>query len=343
MAKDRRPVPPIERILSLLVLLILAGVAVGMFLKQGQFRREWYGSPATAVSTPAALVPEPARADAAEAGLAAYAGAEADVLTPIETYDADTLFEKINGKADLYLSHGFVELLCQRFVLPDDAEAWFEVYAYQMASGPAAFGVYSQQQRPEAQSLAFTRFGYETGDAVFICQGPYYLEIRGATLADALMPAMLAFAERFVGAVATDPDLEEMLTWLPQANRAEGSLRYYVGDAFGQAFLTDVLAARYQTDAGELLAFVTRRPNEADAAQLIEEYARALASTGARRVEAPQAPPGAIVFDFYGVVDAAAATGSYVVGTPGAGDRAAALALLQTVMTHVEGMTADGG
>jgi hypothetical protein len=68
-----------------------------------------------------------------------------------ERYGADTLYEKINGKADLYVSAGFVQLQTWRFA--GAAGPWLELFLYEMSNETAAFSVFSTQRRPDAEAL----------------------------------------------------------------------------------------------------------------------------------------------------------------------------------------------
>ena len=45
----------------------------------------------------------------------------------IENYNSDNLYEKIDGKADLYLNNGFVSLQTRRFAENSSSENWAEV------------------------------------------------------------------------------------------------------------------------------------------------------------------------------------------------------------------------
>jgi hypothetical protein len=74
-------------------------------------------------------------------------------LSPAETFDAATLSDKINGKAELYLSAGFFQLHSQRFNGPTDGDVWMEVFVYDMQTPRNAFSVFSAQRRDDAQAL----------------------------------------------------------------------------------------------------------------------------------------------------------------------------------------------
>ena len=74
-------------------------------------------------------------------------------LTAPERFDAATLSDKINGKAELYLSAGFSSLVSQRFRDANESDLWIEAFVYDMKSGKNAFAVFSAQRRENAEIL----------------------------------------------------------------------------------------------------------------------------------------------------------------------------------------------
>lgn len=96
------------------------------------------------------------------------------ILSPPEDFDTDTLYEKIDGQAELYLAAGFVGLKSQRFALSGNPEAWLEVYVYDMGDPRNAFAVFSSQRREDAQPVDIGQFAYRTQNAFFMAQGLKY-------------------------------------------------------------------------------------------------------------------------------------------------------------------------
>jgi hypothetical protein len=100
-----------QTLLSLIILGILAIVSGGVFIVQFNYN-------------PAVQQMAPVLASGGRSPASAPASADKSViflppgqlpLSPPETFDAATLSDKINGKAELYLSAGFVRLYSQRF------------------------------------------------------------------------------------------------------------------------------------------------------------------------------------------------------------------------------------
>ena len=115
-AVDKKP-GKIETRLSMALIAILLIVAIGVFMRQFQI------NPAVVALRPEAHQPNLPSAlhqaspiDTTGTGMAPF--------SPPERFNPDTLYEKINGRADLYLSSGFASLNTQRFSMEKSAGAW---------------------------------------------------------------------------------------------------------------------------------------------------------------------------------------------------------------------------
>src|SRR4030067_670077 len=98
-------------------------------------------------------------------------------LAPIESYNRDNLSDKIDGKAEIYLSAGFKEMSCRSFGLGAGGETHVDVYLYDMGSAQNAYAVFSGQRRPGSPSIPLTANAYATTNALFFTQGRFYVEI----------------------------------------------------------------------------------------------------------------------------------------------------------------------
>lgn len=94
-----------------------------------------------------------------------------------ESYNPDTLWEKINGQAEFYLPDGFELLKSQLYVAIDNADMLIEVNIYNMGNIANAFSVFSLQKREQASPIDGVSFAYQTENAVYLVHGPFYIEI----------------------------------------------------------------------------------------------------------------------------------------------------------------------
>ena len=167
MASPQRSPGAIETAICLAVLLALAAVAATIVARQVNYSSTFlgsWGSPSSmAAGTPAGL------------DLSAYAPGGFAPMSPAESFGPDNLYDKIDGRADLYLTAGFVNLRCQRFAERADRQGWMEVYVYDMGNADNAFTVYSKQKRPGAAELA--ALAYQTSNSLYFVHGRYYVEI----------------------------------------------------------------------------------------------------------------------------------------------------------------------
>ena len=76
----------------------------------------------------------------------------------IQSFDPNTLYEYINGGADLYLAYDFQELKVAEY--QNDKKAAVTVEVYRHRTPTQAFGIYSQERFPGANFIDVGIQGY---------------------------------------------------------------------------------------------------------------------------------------------------------------------------------------
>lgn len=208
-------------------------------------------------------------------------------LSALENFNPDNLYDKIDGKAELYLAAGFVQMRSQRFALKTAPDDWVEWFEYDLGSLANAFSVFSTQRRSEGQPLALTPYAYATQNGLYFVAGSKYIEALGSTPNPALMEAIRTLARGSVaqapGALARLPELE----MFPPEGLVPASHTLQVADGFGFAQFTNVYSARYHLDGAEVTAFVCCAPDPPAARTLGQAYRAFLLANGGK----PGAPP----------------------------------------------------
>jgi hypothetical protein len=320
-----------ETRLSMALMALLAIVGTGVFLHQFQI------NPAVLALRPEAyqhaLGPEsgqPAVIDTTASGITPF--------SPPERFGPDTLYEKINGRADLYLTSGFASLDTQRFSTDEAAGAWVEVFVYDMTTPANAFSVFSMQRREGARADAVLPNAYRTENALFMTHGNFYLEFIGTDASQGLQQAMGDLAQLFVashggagGGRAPGADL------FPGAGFTPDSLQLITANAFGFEQLDQVYTAEYLIDATRLTAFVSPRPTPEAASALALEYRQTLVSYGAIIIDGPPPVAGASVLQFFDTYEIVFSQGRYLVGVHEADSLEAAGKLARQLAGHLEG------
>jgi len=324
----------IETVLGVAIIGCLAGILAWVLFQQARL------SPAVSALRP---VLEPASAagggtapSAAAAGFAALAPPALAAMGDAEEFDADTLSEKINGRADLYLNCGFEKLRAQRFALKSDPEQWLEWFEYDMGAPHNAFAVYALQRRDEAMRLSLTPHAYRTRNALFYVAGRLYVEAVGATADDALLEPMLTMAANHVAATPQAQwELPEKALFPPAGLRPD-SYVLHISSAFGFEKFGRVFAARYDVAGAGALAFFTRLSDAAAAAALAREYGAFLLENGGRTSATPADVPGAQAVEMSDGVTVVFSTGPWVAGVQGVTNHSAAHGLAAALYRHLE-------
>jgi hypothetical protein len=205
-----------------------------------------------------------------------------DTLGTPEQFTPENLYDKIDGKAELYLAAGFVQMRCQRFALRAAPDQWFEWAIYDMGTLPRAFSVFSTQRRPEGKPLNLTPYAYRTQNALYFVSGSNYVEAVASDASESLVTAMLAMAGGFVAADATVNQPLPELGVFPTEGLVPNSQSLQITDAFGFDQLKNVFTAQYRLADATLMAFVASCSDPIAAVGLRDAYAAFLVSNGGK-------------------------------------------------------------
>jgi len=281
------------------------------------------GSPAAlpASRTAAALVPLPQ---------------DVSVLTAPETFGPDTLSDKIDGKAELYLSAGFKRLQCQRFSAAASAETWMEIFIFDMASQKNAFAVYSSQQREDAASSpALGRYAYRTANALYWVHGPNYVELIASEASEAILNRMQALAEAFNRTTPVDTETITETALFPKAGLDPQSITLIPADAFGFEKFDRVFVAEYHFNGSTLSAFISARGSPEAAKDLAAGYRAFLLAFGGTAVEG-SGIRDAVIVEIMDEYDLIFTRDLFVAGVHAAADKSQAVRLARSLDAGIE-------
>ena len=294
------------------VLLVLAVVAAWLWVAQAHF------SPAVTVAASAAQAAESARPPArAAADLVTTWPVGLRAMGPVESFLPDTLSDKIDGKAELYLSAGFVAMRCQRVASAAAPEAWFEASIYDMGRPENAFSVYSSQKRTATQEAGVGDYGYRAGNQLCLVHGRYYLELVAADDHEPTMQSAGELARAFVAgtAVTSHANVAKDEALFPTQGMVAGSAMLLSADVFGFDQLNNTYVARYREGKDDIMLFLSRRASPAEAAQLATALRGFFVTDcGGKETPAPTAPRGAVIIDSGGSFDGVFVAGPLVAG-----------------------------
>jgi hypothetical protein len=320
----------LETILSMAILAVLVIVGGGVYLRQ------YHMNPAVIALRPESQQStSPSTMD--QAAVVNTSGSDIIPFSPPEHFSPDTLYEKIDGRADLYLASGFVSLSAQRYTMPDAAGNWIEVFVYDMQTPENAFSVYSMQRREEATADDRLPNAYHTENALFLVQGNFYLELIGTDADDKLTQAMKTLARLFVESHAGAPVAQEPGADLfPVEGLDAGTRQLITANAFGYEALDHIYAAEYLLDGTRLTVFVSDRQEPEAASALADNYRKTLVSYGATIVDTPPSTSGATALKFFDTYEIIFNRGRYLAGIHEAADLKHADLMANRLAEHLE-------
>lgn len=293
-----------ETFVGLAVLVLLAVIAAGVFLRQFQYDPAAF---VATVSEAARLSLQPA-GDSTEAELRAVVPQGWEPMTPSETFNADNLSDKINGKAELYLSAGFQGLWSQRFKKAGKPESWVEIFIYDMGEARNAFSVFSMQRRVDGRDIELGQFAYTTGNALFFVHGSNYVEMIATD--GSLGEEMLAMGRNFTEQRSMEAESKEsepvgeMALFPPDGLKAE-TVALHSADVFGFDRLDNTFTAEYDIEGQSVTAFLSSRRSPEEASELAEAYRSFLIGLGGSDIAPGVDIPGARlvqVFDTFELI-----------------------------------------
>jgi hypothetical protein len=311
-----------QTVISLMVLACLAAIAAGLYRHQSRMNPAVVNFLEAHTASPNAGA---APGDTAAALFELPAGVAP--LTPAEHFDRDSLSEKIDGKAELYLSAGFRRLDCQRVQPATPPGSWVEVFIYDMGSVQNAYAVFSLQRRTDSEALSLAEFAYRAENALFLVHGPYYLEVIASGTDEALMRSAEQLASGFIrsrpvkAAAIAERDL------FPRDGLDQASISLIPADAFGVSGLDRVFTATYRLGGAETTAFLSKRADDAEAQTLARSYLEFLKTYGGQVAAADEPMPGAVIVSILDAYEVVFSRGSFLAGVHEAGDRETAVRL----------------
>lgn len=213
-------------------------------------------------------------------------------ISPVEKYNAQNLSDKINGKADLYLSAGFRSLESRRFGLTPDKARWMERYVYDMGGLRNAFSVFSAQRRQDAEQSALTSHAYLSANGLFLVHGPYYVEIIGTEASGPMQSRMKDLGAAFVRSRSVPSEKLQELALFPPDHHVPHTTQLIADSAFGIQVLDWVYTSNYADTAAQATAFISNRKSAEQALTAMAAFIGYWKEFGGQTVQTPDHLPG---------------------------------------------------
>jgi hypothetical protein len=176
----------------------------------------------------------------------------------IETYVGDSLYEYINGGAELYHLYNFVEVSTAIYNY-GDAEIVLDLY--QFDNPEDAFGLYSMMRPDESAVVNLGVEGFSSGASLDFVKGEYMVRLTGYDESATTIEGVRKMAAEMDKAISGKTTLPEMFALFPRDQMVAASAKYYAEAFMGRSFLTNVYTQNHAIAADTFTLFVM--PDEA--------------------------------------------------------------------------------
>jgi hypothetical protein len=190
----------------------------------------------------------------------------------IQTFEPKTLYEYINGAADLYLACGFQELKVAEYGNAKKASIIIEAYRHRTPRD--AFGIYSQERLPEGNFLSIGAQGYIDKNILNFVAGNYYVKISSSNTGAEDREILQAFAGKVAANLGGKGAMPSLLAAFPGEGKKGNSEKYIARNFLGYPFFNAAFTADYELSGKKFKLFIIEAVDNNDCREIIRKYLR---------------------------------------------------------------------
>ncbi|MBD3217030.1 MAG: hypothetical protein GF310_02050 [candidate division Zixibacteria bacterium] len=178
-----------------------------------------------------------------------FADTEINRSSEVEVYEGQSLYEYINGGAELYHLYNFEKVATAGYKKGEN-EIVMDIYQFDTPRN--AYGLYSRVRPPAEEVLALGVEGFGGAGSLDFVKGRYVVRLTGFDQSDETQVMIDTMAQRMAATMPGITDKPDGFSLFPFQNMVEGSDVVYADSYLGHSFLTEVFERKY-TFAGDTL------------------------------------------------------------------------------------------
>ncbi|MFH2001503.1 MAG: DUF6599 family protein [Planctomycetota bacterium] len=153
-------------------------------------------------------------------------------------YDRGSLFDYINGGAEVYLDLGFIRVGARDYMLEiDGEEVYFTLDLYDMGTPLNAFGIFSQERYGDVPMIDVGVAGYMGGGALTCWNGRYYVKVRADSEGERVNKILMIMARSLDGKIGKPGQPPSELDLFPEPFKLKNREKYSSSNILGFGFL----------------------------------------------------------------------------------------------------------
>jgi len=179
-------------------------------------------------------------------------------VSEIRTFVGDSLWEYIDGGAELYHTYGFVKVSTADY-RSSQVDLVLDLYEFKTPDG--AYGLYSMLRPDQPEMVRLGVEGFFTGSSLDFVKGNILARVIGFDETPATGEAIRSLATQVASLLPGTSDKPTMFGMFPQQGVIVNTDKI-IGEAFlGQAFLKMVYTRDYAVGSDTLTLFILNDPN----------------------------------------------------------------------------------
>ncbi len=201
-----------------------------------------------------------------------------------QVFSPRTLYEYINGAADLYLAYEFQDLHVAEYKGEKKAGVTVEIYRHQDPT--QAFGIYSQERLANARFLDIGTQGYHEPNVLNFLTGPYYVKINGFNTGEDDEKVLMPFAKRVEEILGEKTPLPRILSSFPREGKKMNTEKFISKNFLGYSFFHSGYTADYEVSGKKFKIFAIEGKDQEDCRGMMEKYLKQTGNEGQKPSEA---------------------------------------------------------
>ncbi|MCP4570150.1 MAG: hypothetical protein GY841_21430 [FCB group bacterium] len=175
-------------------------------------------------------------------------------VSEVTTFAGETLFEYINGGAEIYHTYKFVEVATADYKLGED-DLVLDIYLFDNAD--YAFGLYSALRPPDPEFISLGVEGYISSTRLEILKDKYMIRLTAYKESAEISSAMKSFAGEIEKKIPGRTTRPKAFALFPAGEVTPAGDKLQAESYLGQVFLTDVYTREYQLGGVAFTVFLT--------------------------------------------------------------------------------------
>jgi hypothetical protein len=147
-----------------------------------------------------------------------------NLVSPARTYDRKTIFDYINGAAELYFAYDFRGVAAAEY---QDGKTSIIIDVYDMTTPEGAFGIYSLNRYPEANYLDVGNEGILTATNLDFWKGRYFCKVYSFDMSEKYQTDVVNFGRNLALNIEEAGSEPSVLNILPQNGLVPKTARFF--------------------------------------------------------------------------------------------------------------------